>query len=94
MISRSSGSRCTLTIETSGDGEVNVRSRLQMTLFEAKARARDEVHGALRQHGVTVETVREYVRCHAHLMRPLQRLPHHYAGTAANFIAKVARLVR
>ena len=83
-----------IPIETSGDGEVNVRSRLQMTLFEAKARARDEVRGALQQHGVTIEAVRQYARCHAHLMRPLQRLPHHYAGTAANFIAKVARAVR
>jgi predicted nucleotide-binding protein (sugar kinase/HSP70/actin superfamily) len=83
-----------IPIETSGDGEVNVRSRLQMTLFEAKARARDEAHGTLRRHGLTIEAVREYARCHAHLMRPLQRLPHHYAGTAANFIAKVARVVR
>ncbi len=79
-----------IPIETSGDSEVSVRSRLQMTLHEAKAKARAEVQQALDDYGISLERIRAYVRRHRQLQRPLQRLPHGYAGTAANFIAKVA----
>ena len=49
-----------LPIETSGDGEVNVKSRVQMKLYEAKVRAREELGEALERHGVTVEEVRSF----------------------------------
>ena len=78
-----------LPIETSGDGEVNVKSRVQMKLYEAKVRAREEVAEALAKHGVTIEEVQEYTRQHPALLRPTQRLPHKYVSTAANFIEKV-----
>jgi predicted nucleotide-binding protein (sugar kinase/HSP70/actin superfamily) len=79
-----------IPIETSGDGEVNVKSRVQMKLYEAKLKARDEVQRALDEHGVTMEDVQEYVRRHPKLRRPMQSLPHEHTGTAANFIARVA----
>jgi len=80
-----------IPIETSGDGQVNVRSRVQMKLFEAKGKARDELRRALAEHDVTVPEVQEYVAQHPELRRPRQQLPHTYVGTASNFVAKVAR---
>jgi hypothetical protein len=79
-----------IPIETSGDGEVNVKSRVQMKLFEAKVRAREELQRALDEHGVTLEEVQAYVAHHPELRRPMQKLPHRYVGTAPNFVAKVA----
>jgi predicted nucleotide-binding protein (sugar kinase/HSP70/actin superfamily) len=83
-----------IPIETSGDGEVNVKSRMQMKLYEAKVRAREELQRALDDHGVTIEEVEEHVRRHPELRRPMQKLPHEYVGTAANFVAAVAKGVR
>jgi len=79
-----------IPIETSGDGEVNVKSRVQMKLYEAKLKARDEFQRVLDEHGVTIEDVQEYVRCHPKLRRPMQALPHEHTGTAANFVARIA----
>ena len=73
-----------LPIETSGDGEVNVKSRIQMKLYEAKERARQEVSELLTTHGLTMKQVEEYSRanpCHG-----MVRLPHHTVTTAGNFI--------
>jgi predicted nucleotide-binding protein (sugar kinase/HSP70/actin superfamily) len=83
-----------IPIETSGDGEVNVKSRVQMKLYEARLRARDELQESLDKHGVTIEEVQAYVERHPGLRRPMQKLPHEYAGTAPNFVAKVARRMR
>lgn len=80
-----------LPIETSGDGEVNVKSRVQMKLYEAKVRAREELGEALERHGVTVEEVRSFAAEHPKLLRPTQRLPDRYVSNAANFVEKVAR---
>jgi predicted nucleotide-binding protein (sugar kinase/HSP70/actin superfamily) len=79
-----------IPIETTGDGEVNVKSRVQMKLFEAKLKAREEMERALEEHGVTLEQVRERASIDARLRRPMLRLPHVYAGTSANFVARVA----
>jgi predicted nucleotide-binding protein (sugar kinase/HSP70/actin superfamily) len=79
-----------IPIETSGDGEVNIKSRVQMKLFEAKVKAREEMQRALDEHQVTLEQVQQYTERHPELRRPLQHLPHHYVGTAPNFIAHVA----
>ena len=78
-----------IPIETSGDGEVNVKSRVQMKLYEAKMRAREELQRALDDYGVTLEEVQDYVRKHRQFLRPMQQLPHRYTGTAPNFVAMV-----
>jgi predicted nucleotide-binding protein (sugar kinase/HSP70/actin superfamily) len=78
-----------LSVETSGDGEVNVKSRLQMKLHEARGLAADELRTVLRQGGVSLAEVRAYAGQSAALRRPLQRLPDVAIGTAANFVRKV-----
>jgi hypothetical protein len=79
-----------IPIETSGDGEVNIKSRVQMKLFEAKVKAREEFQRALDEHGVTLEEVRAYLEQHPKLRRPTLKLPHVYVGRAADFVALVA----
>lgn len=78
-----------ISIETSGDGEVNVKSRVQMKLYEAKERARQEVGTLLNRYGVSMKEVEEYSK-----RRPsygMSRLPHHLTSTAGNFIHMKAR---
>ena len=49
-------------VETTGDGAVNFQSRIQMFLFKARRRARDEFERALSQRQVDMETVRKRLR--------------------------------
>src|SRR5438552_16462172 len=44
-----------LPIETSGEGEVNAHSRVQMALGEAKAKAKLEFEAALKSNGKRLE---------------------------------------
>jgi predicted nucleotide-binding protein (sugar kinase/HSP70/actin superfamily) len=84
-----------LPIETSGEGEVNAHSRVQMALGEAKAKARQEFETALKRTGKRLEDIQEYVAVHRELRRPLHRVPHQrgIAGTAANFALHVNKLM-
>tara|TARA_B100000315_G_scaffold214747_1_gene213495 strand:- start:337 stop:1929 length:1593 start_codon:yes stop_codon:yes gene_type:complete len=80
-----------IPIETSGDGEVNVKSRVQMKLFEAKVRAREELVEVLAANNATLDQVRDYAAKHPAYTDPMRRLPgHHWTGTAARFVASVA----
>jgi predicted nucleotide-binding protein (sugar kinase/HSP70/actin superfamily) len=78
-------------IETSGDGAVNVYSRVQMMLFKARLAAKQEVADKLKQMGVTLDEVREHLRNH-----PWRRAALYYpkhgdaASCTANVIEQVA----
>jgi predicted nucleotide-binding protein (sugar kinase/HSP70/actin superfamily) len=80
-------------IETTGDGEVLVKSRVQMKLQEAKEKARQEMERVLDDYGVTLEEVRAFARRHPKLSNAMRRLPHQpgLVSTAANFAADTAR---
>ena len=84
-----------LPIETSGEGEVNAHSRVQMALGEAKAKAKTELQTALASTGRTLEQIRDYVVQHPELNRPLYKVPHHpgTTGVAANFVFHVNDLM-
>ncbi len=81
-----------LPIETSGEGEVNAHSRVQMALGEAKVKAKAEFEQALLRTGKSLEEIRAYVEEHPELKRPFYRVPHRegVAGTAANFVLHVS----
>ncbi|MGE5646385.1 MAG: activator of (R)-2-hydroxyglutaryl-CoA dehydratase [Acidobacteriota bacterium] len=85
-----------IPIETSGEGEINAHSRVQMALGEAKARAKREFQEALEKTGLTLEQCRAYVEEHPELKRPMYRVPHTKGviGTAANFVYHIAGLRR
>lgn len=81
-----------LPIETSGEGEINAHSRVQMALGEAKNKAKREFQEVLDRTGLTVEDCRAYVDAHPEMKRPMYRAPHTQGvvGTAANFVLHIA----
>jgi predicted nucleotide-binding protein (sugar kinase/HSP70/actin superfamily) len=83
-----------IPIETSGDGEVNVRSRVQMKLYEAKMKSREEFENTLKEQDVTVEQIRDYVAKHPKYRSGMQKVSqHHGISTAANFVSDMAKHV-
>jgi len=84
-----------LPIETSGEGEVNAHSRVQMALGEAKAKAKGEFETVLKSTGKRLEDIKEYVADHPELKRPFYHVPHRegIAGTAAQFVLHVNDLM-
>jgi predicted nucleotide-binding protein (sugar kinase/HSP70/actin superfamily) len=84
-----------LPIETSGEGEVNAHSRVQMALAEARAKARAEFDSVLTSTGKSIDDLREYVDEHPQLKRALYKIPHRegIAGTAAQFAWHVSDLM-
>jgi predicted nucleotide-binding protein (sugar kinase/HSP70/actin superfamily) len=85
-----------LPIETSGEGEVNAHSRAQMTLGEAKAKAKGEFKAALARTGRSLEDIRAFVAHRPELRRPFYPVPHQegVAGVAANFVLHVSELMK
>ncbi len=84
-----------LPIETSGEGEINAHSRVQMALGEAKVKARMEFEQALKSTGKRLEDVKGYVAEHPELRNLFYPVPHvhGYAGVAANFVLHVNDLM-
>jgi predicted nucleotide-binding protein (sugar kinase/HSP70/actin superfamily) len=84
-----------LPIETSGEGEVNAHSRVQMALGEAKVKAKAEFEECLKSTGKTMAEIREYIDEHPELKRPFYHVPHTegVAGTAAQFILHVSKRI-
>ena len=81
-----------LPVETSGEGEINAHSRVQMALGEAKNKARREFAETLERVGLTADECRAYVNAHPEMKRPMYRFPHTkgLVGTAANFAMHIA----
>src|SRR5450432_2198549 len=77
-------------IETSGDGKVNVQSRVQMFLFKARLAAQKEYADLLAKLGLTGDEVRAFLGAHPALASGLRRSPHAAAGSAADRLAEVA----
>jgi hypothetical protein len=84
-----------LPVETSGEGEINAHSRVQMALGEAKVKAREEMERVLERTGLTLDDVREYAEANPRLQDPLYKVPHTKGviGTAANFVTHVHELM-
>jgi predicted nucleotide-binding protein (sugar kinase/HSP70/actin superfamily) len=84
-----------LPIETSGEGEVNAHSRVQMALGEAKAKAKAEFETVLKSTGKSLDDIRAFVADHRELRRPFYHVPHRegIAGTAAQFVLHVNDLM-
>ncbi len=80
-----------LPIETSGDSEINAKSRVQMKLYEAKQRVREEVQEILQQTGLTMEEARAYVQRRPRWTSGLRRWPHRAASTAGNVVWEISR---
>jgi predicted nucleotide-binding protein (sugar kinase/HSP70/actin superfamily) len=85
-----------LPIETSGEGEINAHSRVQMALGEAKFKAKDEFARALAAADVSLDDIRAWVDTHPELRDPLRHVPKFkgYIGKGANFVLDVAGQIR
>jgi len=81
-------------IETSGDGKVNVQSRVQMFLFKARLAAQREYAEMLQKLGITADDVNAFYASHPRLASGLHRAPHAAAGTAADRLAEIAPLLK
>jgi len=81
-----------LPIETSGEGEINAHSRVQMALGEAKAKAKIEFKDVLEKTGKTLDELKGYVEQHPEMSQALYPVPKYKGviGTAANFAVHVA----
>jgi predicted nucleotide-binding protein (sugar kinase/HSP70/actin superfamily) len=80
-------------IETSGDGRVNVQSRVQMFLFKARLAAQKEYAELLTKLGLDAGTVRSFLSAHPELASGLRRSPHAAAGTAADRLHEIAPFI-
>jgi len=85
-----------LPIETSGEGDVNAHSRVQMALGEAKAKAKIEYYECLEKTGYSLEEIKAYVDTHDKLQRPFYHVSHRkgISGIGANFILDVAEMMK
>lgn len=81
-----------IPIETSGEGDINAHSRVQMALGEAKAKAKAEFKATMDKVGYSLEEIKAYVDSHDELSRPFYIVPHTKGviGVAANFVIHVA----
>jgi len=84
-----------LPIETSGEGEINAHSRVQMALGEAKVKARMEFEQVLESTGKRLEDIKDYVADHPELRNLFYPVPqvHGVTGIAANFVLHVSDLM-
>jgi predicted nucleotide-binding protein (sugar kinase/HSP70/actin superfamily) len=78
------------SIETSGDGKVNVQSRVQMYLFKARLAAQAEYAATLEKFGTTAEAVRAFLEKNPSFASPLHRAPHAAGATAADRLHEIA----
>jgi predicted nucleotide-binding protein (sugar kinase/HSP70/actin superfamily) len=80
-----------LPIETSGEGEINAHSRVQMALGEAKAKAKLEFKTVLENIGKSADDLHAYVNNHPEMQRALYKVPKYKGviGTAANFAVHI-----
>ena len=80
-------------VETSGDGAVNFYSRVQMYMFKARERARQEYENALAHHGITEQQARDFLQSNPRYTKTFYKAPHVVAGTGADLIHEIGPLV-
>lgn len=79
-----------LAIETSGDGAVNIYSRIQMALFKAREAARAEFGAALGETALSDAAAARKLTMRARLKSPIHYPRHRVAGTAANAVYELS----
>ena len=85
-----------IPVETSGEGDVNAHSRVQMALGEAKVRAKNEIKRVLDETGTTLDDVRAFVQDHPEMQQAMYKYGHHkgVVGVAANFVLHAAERMK
>ncbi len=81
-----------LPIETTGDGAVNVYSRVQMMLFKANKAAHRDVEEVLAAYEMSLDEVKAFAARFPLVNHPLFKAPHRWACTAADTVELVGAL--
>jgi predicted nucleotide-binding protein (sugar kinase/HSP70/actin superfamily) len=81
-----------IPIETSGEGDVNAHSRVQMALGEAKVKCRAEFKAEVARTGYSLEQIRAYTEEHRELRRPIRAMQ--LVPAYEDLISRSARFVR
>lgn len=81
-----------IPIETSGEGDINAHSRVQMALGEAKSKAKAEFKTCLDETGFTLDEIKAYIDANDYLQKPFYIVAHRkgIVGVAANYILDVS----
>ena len=79
-----------LPVETTGDGAVNVYSRIQMALFKARAKAEQDYRVALDAAGLSTEDAAARIAARPGLRSAVSYPSHNTAVTAANCVHELA----
>ncbi|MEE2993058.1 MAG: activator of (R)-2-hydroxyglutaryl-CoA dehydratase [Gemmatimonadota bacterium] len=85
-----------LPVETSGEGEINAHSRVQMALGEAKMKTKTEFAETLAEAGLTADQVRDYIEVHPEIKKPTYHIPE-YKGKismAARTVVYIAEKIK
>lgn len=95
LVSRTGGFAF-LPVETSGEGEIDALSRVQLAMADARARALEEFEHCVRRTGIPLPVIRDFVGEHSELSSSLYRVPRRQGvvGGAANFVLHVGELMR
>ena len=82
--------------ETSGEGEINAHSRVQMALGEAKAKTKNEFAETLTETGLTLDQVKAYINTHPELKKSVYHVPEYKGkvGLAARTVKYVAEKMK
>lgn len=81
-----------LPIETTGDGAINVYSRIQMMLFKAKQAAQKEFDEALAKKGFSVDQLQKNIFSRSPITEPLKVSKHSVACTSANVVYQLREI--
>ncbi|AAC06598.1 hypothetical protein [Aquifex aeolicus] len=73
-----------VAVETSGDAEANVKSRVLMKLYEAKMKAFEEYERAKEELKISEEDIQRAINENPKLKSGGIKLPHRYVSTASN----------
>jgi predicted nucleotide-binding protein (sugar kinase/HSP70/actin superfamily) len=80
-----------VSVDTSGDAEINVKSRIMMTLHEARARAEEEFEECRQRWALTGDKIERGVRRRPRVTRGFVRLPGGCVSTAARALRYISR---
>jgi predicted nucleotide-binding protein (sugar kinase/HSP70/actin superfamily) len=78
-----------LPIETTGDGAINVYSRIQMMLFKAKRAAEKEYEDLMKEKKLDLQKIKNKLTHSRKFKKATHYSPHVVAGTAANLICEM-----
>lgn len=83
-----------LSVETSGDSEINFKSRVQMKLFEAKQKAKEESEKIIKEYSLDLEAIQAFVAGNPQYRRGTFRFRNAKTGTGISYLIEMNRRMK